>query len=173
MCSFFLFKFQIPSLQRLGSKQSCRELNCLTRSECGDTTPPRPRPQEEEEASGNPARPGRLSPQPSPHPQTCGACPRGQHHLPESLPCSHALQQGLVGVSRDPKAQPISAALCGIQIGGGEGGCAELCFRPGLGGCRVAFRRHAGHRTLTDLRARWAEWRIGVSLPGLIGPLSW
>ena len=44
---------------------------------------------------------------------------------------------------------------------------------PGDRGLRVAFRFHAGHRALRDPWAWWAEWRIGMCLQALIGPLSW
>lgn len=49
----------------------------------------------------------------------------------------------------------------------------EAMLPPASRGLSVALRRHAGHRALTDLRAQWAEWKIRVCLPGLIGPPGW
>lgn len=172
VCSFFPFQISNSFKPNAGLQTSCRGINRLTSSECGSMTPPRQRPQDRQATSEKPGEvrrpshpPGREKisfPQTGPPVPQPGASP--QPTPPAAGPGRCVTWPGSSANQRRPRR--YSNQRRGRRLWGSVS-------PPGDRGLRVAFRFHAGHRALRDPWAWWAEWRIGMCLQALIGPLSW
>lgn len=107
---FFFSKFKFPPTKGWAPNNPVG-LSRLTRSECGNLTPPRPRPQEGESSGSRAAgEAGRPAHQPGPGADLPVPTTRAARQAPSSLHCPRRLRPGR-GASRDParsqSAQPL------------------------------------------------------------------